>query len=191
MVGVTSPLFRRGDVRGGRNLAIWYVVGTALAGTAVFLVLKAASVGVSAVPAGPRYLGLGACVAVLLVLDLLGRTPRVNRQTPQRLRTLPPGVRGFLWGLDIAAQFTTIKVTSLVWVLMLLCVADPRHAPLAVAVYYAAFLLTEAVAVALDLGLGPTRVFNRLQGRGLRHAARVASVALLVPVVAFALARGL
>src|SRR5436853_6674 len=84
-VGVTSPLFRGGDVRGGRDLAIWYVVGTALAGTAVFLVLKAASVGVSAVPAGPRYLGLGACVAILLVLDLLGRTPRVNRQTPQRL----------------------------------------------------------------------------------------------------------
>src|SRR5438094_188043 len=34
MVGVTSPLFRGGDVRGGRNLAIWYVVGTAFAATA-------------------------------------------------------------------------------------------------------------------------------------------------------------
>src|SRR5439155_5294547 len=176
MVGVTSPLFRGGDVRGGRNLAFWYVVGTALAGTAVFLVLKALSIGASAVPAGPRYLGLGVCVAVLLVLDLLGRTPRVNRQTPQRLRTLPPGMRGFLWGVDIGTQFTTIKVTSLVWVLMLLCVADPRHAPLAVAVYYAAFLLIEAVAIVLDLRLGPARVFNRLQGRQLRNAARATSV---------------
>src|SRR6266545_2993148 len=138
---------------------------------------------------GRRSLVLASCVGTLLVLDVLGRTPRLNRQTSQRLRTLPPSARGFLWGIDIGLQFTTIKVTSLVWVLMLLSVADPRHAPLAVLVYYAAFLSTEAVAVLLDLRLGPARVFGKLQRTRFRHAARMASATLLVPVVAVAVSR--
>ncbi len=190
MVGVTSPLFRNGDIRGGRNLVIWYVVGTAVSATAIFAALKVASLGVSAaLPSGLRYLVLASCVGTLLVLDVLGRTPRLNRQTSQRLRTLPPSARGFLWGIDIGLQFTTIKVTSLVWVLMLLSVADPRHAPLAVLVYYAAFLSTEAVAVLLDLRLGPARVFGKLQRTRFRHAARMASATLLVPVVAVVVSR--
>jgi hypothetical protein len=50
------------------------------------------------VPAPVRYAVVAAGVALLLVLDLAGRTPRMNRQTPQRLSTMPPAVRGFLWG---------------------------------------------------------------------------------------------
>ncbi len=190
MVGVTSPLFRSGDVRGGRALAVWYVLGTAVAGAAILAAVELASSGVSAVlPAGRRYLVLAVCAAVLLVLDVFGVTPRWNRQTPQRLRALPPGLRGFLWGLDIGMLFTTIKVTSLVWVLLLWSVVDPGHATIAVVVFYAAFLATEVVAVLLDLRLGPARVFGRLQGPGFRYAARVASVAVLLPVVAVALTR--
>src|SRR5690348_15479587 len=109
------------------------MVGTTVAGAVILAGLELASNGVAAVlPVGPRYLVLAVCVAVLLVLDALGRTPRWNRQTPQRLRVLPPGLRGFLWGLDIGMLFTTIKVTSLVWVLLLWSIAEPRVAPLAV-----------------------------------------------------------
>lgn len=189
MVGVTSPLFRHGDIRGGLALAGWYVVGTALAGAVVFGAVTVVSVGVSALPSETRYLVVAPCLVVLLVLDLLGRTPRVDRQTFQRLSHLPPAVRGFVWGVDIGLLFTTIKVTSLVWVVLLLSAADPGHALLAVGVFYGAYLAAEAVAVALDLGLGPARVFSALQRPGFRLSARFVSAVVLVPVIAAAVSR--
>lgn len=192
MVGVTSPLIRNGKTRDGVALFGWYVMGTAFAGSIVFTGLSIISLGVSAVlPAGARYLLLAFCVGVLLVLDVFGKTPHVSRQTAQRLVDLPPSVRGFAWGLDIGLLFTTIKVTSLVWVLLLLSVAYPRHALVAVFAFYVAYLLTESVATIFDIALGSARVFSRLQGRWFRRAARAVSVTLLLPVIVIAVTRGL
>jgi hypothetical protein len=181
MVGVTSPLFRGGDVRGGFALAGWYVVGTAISAAVILFGVSVLSLGAVAVPTGVRGALLAACVGVLLVLDVFGRTPHTNRQTPQRMRLASPSARGFIWGLDIGVLFTTIKVTSLVWVLLLLGIVDPDRAPLAIAVFYATYLLTEAVAVVVDLSLGP-QVFLVMQGKGFQYAARTLSVILLVPV---------
>jgi hypothetical protein len=77
MVGVTSPLFRGGNVCGGFALAWWYVIGTAISAAVILFGVTVASHGTAMVPAGVRGAALAACVGVLLMLDVFGRTPHV------------------------------------------------------------------------------------------------------------------
>ncbi len=88
------------------------LVGTILTGIAIALhPLVTARVGWSV---------LAATAMVLALADVgIGRlwTPSLRRQTnPLWWRTLgPPGV-WFAWGLDLGSGFSTIRVTSLVWI---------------------------------------------------------------------------
>ena len=59
------------------------------------------------------------------LLDFIGRTPKWNRQTPATLRQLSAFPRGLTWGFDIGLMFTTVRTTSLTWVILLGAVLLP------------------------------------------------------------------
>ncbi|WP_163509069.1 hypothetical protein [Fodinicola acaciae] len=176
---MTSPVFRGGDVRGGIALFAGYTVGTGLAAVALLAGVSLMSSAYALISPRLGYGIVAVAVGTLLVLDIFGRTPHLDRQTPQRLAVLPAPVRGLLWGLDIGLLFTTIKVTSLVWVMLVLAVADPATAVAGIAIFYVATLLIEGVAVAADVKLGPARFFRQLQRQGFRVTARVVSAVIL------------
>jgi hypothetical protein len=116
MVGVTSPLYHRspGD---GRRFIIGHAVGLAAGGALLAMITYA--VGSLITRGVPLPVRVGVFVAVVLllgVLDLLGRTPHMMRQVPQQYaRSMEPGWRGVIWGVDLALLFTSQKTTSLLW----------------------------------------------------------------------------
>lgn len=83
-------------------------------------------------------LGLIVVIAVLLVIaDLVGKTPQVPRQVPQRLayENLSPGLVGTIWGFDLGLLVTTRKAASASWlVLVAAALLRPGAAPLVAAV---------------------------------------------------------
>ncbi|WP_238005281.1 hypothetical protein KZZ52_17225 [Dactylosporangium sp. AC04546] len=80
------------------------------------------------------------------VVDLTLRTPHVQRQVPQSLvRTMPPGVLGLVWGVDLAMLFTTQKTTSFVWVALAgLVLVAPGLAPVVLVLAWTAAWLAMA-----------------------------------------------
>lgn len=120
MVGVSGPEFQR------RQNAAWRFVGaltfgfvctTVLIGLILSLISFAINSGTD--PTIRAWLAVIGFV-FLGCLDILGRTPHVDRQVPQKLATsLSPGPRGLLWGLDLGALLTTQKSTSLIWAALL------------------------------------------------------------------------
>jgi hypothetical protein len=189
MVGVTSPVFRNRRFNEGRRLVAGYVLGTGLASMLIALAIIVLSVGVEEIlPMRGRYYSLGGALVVLLVLDASGRVIFLNRQTPQRIRLLPPFARGMIWGLDIGLLVTTIKVTSLVWALIIITVTEPSNLILEIATYYTVHLVSEGFALLIDYR-SKGRLFERLQERRivLDRAARATSVALLAAAAALTL----
>ena len=114
--------------------------------------------------------GAAGCVLLLADLGLLGlRTPTLRRQTGSTwYRELGARTAWALWGFDLGLGFSTIRLSSLYW-LMVLCVAafvTPVLAPLVLAFYglglgvaFAAAVIAQRVAPASETpGLGLLRV---------------------------------
>jgi hypothetical protein len=164
MVGVTSPLLRADRRRAARLLA-GYASGTAAATLLLLALLTpVARAAQSAAPGWARG-GLAAMVVLALAaLDLLGRTPHVDRQTPQLLVRLLPsgraGAAGLAWGFDIGLLFTTIKMSSLLWAaLAWAMLLDASALPLVLGVYAS---VTIALHVTLSLVAGRPTLRARL-----------------------------
>jgi hypothetical protein len=123
-----------------RQYLLGLLVGELAAGLLLTLLLYPVGTLVAiALPSAGRRLLLIAILTLLGTLDLLGRTPHLERQTPQRLAAqLSPGPLGLLYGLDIGFVVTTQKSSSLLYA-----------AFLGVAVWDAPLLPAVAVVVAV------------------------------------------
>ncbi|MDQ2828064.1 MAG: hypothetical protein M3Y74_03330 [Chloroflexota bacterium] len=172
MIGAITPLVQVVDKRTRWLRALmWYAAG-ALMGSMAF----GATLGWLGSVLPPAAHSPGALLVVALagiVLALcdfgLGRTstPTLRRQTyPGWWHMLGPPRALFLWGVDLGLGFTTIRVASLYWIVVLVAVA------LATPATGAAIFGAYGIALALNLGLG-VLLFGRVS-----HGTRANIVAL-------------
>jgi len=189
MAGVTGPALRR-DAAGGMRLLAGYLAGAALA--TVVLVSVLTLVGQLTQAVLPAALRLAIAVGGMLllgVLDVLGRTPHLRRQTPQQLHSaLSGGVLGFAWGFDIGLVFTTIRTTSLLWIVMLWAVLMDAGAILFSLASYALTSYVLLVATAVRSPYGPSAAAVP-PPRPRRLLFRLASATVAVAAIAIALPR--
>jgi hypothetical protein len=181
MIGVIGPL-----VQGKRELrcsvgsvalfALGAVGGAATTGALIGLL--AALVG-GRIPA----MAVGAAGLLLLLVDLGLRTPTLRRQTCSTWYR-ERGARSVwaLWGFDLGLGFSTIRLSSLYWLMVLVVAAfvSPALAPLVLAFY--GLGLGTAFAAALVAQAWSTPTPTASPGLGLLYAAdrvRLVSVAFL------------
>jgi hypothetical protein len=154
------------------------MVGAAITGSLIGL-LGGAAQGL----AGERTLAVavGAAGCLLLLADLRMRTPTLRRQTCSTwYRERGAGTAWALWGFDLGLGFSTIRLSSLYWLMVLFVAAfvPPVFAPLVLAFYGLGLGVALAGAV-----VAQTRSSSATSpGLGLLHAAggvRLASVAVL------------
>jgi hypothetical protein len=154
------------------------MLGAAITGSLIGLLGGAAQA-----LAGERTLAVavGAAGCVLLLADLRMRTPTLQRQTCSTwYRERGAGTAWALWGFDLGLGFSTIRLSSLYWLMVLFVAAfvPPVFAPLVLAFYGLGLGIALAGAV-----VAQTRsASSAAPGLGLLRAAggvRLASVALL------------
>ena len=184
MVGVIGPRVRgtrqvRGSVGTVTVFALCAMVGAAITGSLIGLLGGAAQA-----LAGERALAVavGAVGCLLLLADLRMRTPTLRRQTCSTwYRERGAGTAWALWGFDLGLGFSTIRLSSLYWLMVLFVAAfvPPVFAPLVLAFYGLGLGVALAGAVvaqarsassATSPGLGLLRAAGRV---------RLASVAFL------------
>ena len=116
------------------------------------------------------------------MLDGRGKTPTIRRQTrPHWWRTHGPYRAALMWGFDLGLGFTTIRVASLYWAVLVavLLFASPASGALVFAAY--------GLAIGVDLAFG-LLLLDR-PSRGLRANIRAIELsprmktALLVSLV--------
>ena len=180
MVGVIGPRVRgtrqvRGSVGTVTVFALSAMVGAAITGSLIGLL--GALVG-GRVPT----IAVGAAGCLLLLADLRMRTPTLLRQTCSTwYRERGAGTAWTLWGFDLGLGFSTIRLSSLYWLMVLFVVAfvPPVFAPLVLAFYGlglgvalagAVVAQTRSASSATSPGLGLLRAAGRV---------RLASVAFL------------
>jgi hypothetical protein len=178
MAGVAGPMRTRDRAGAAR-----FLVGLAAGGVAAGLVLAVPVylVGHVAGRVLPDSARVGLLVAVAVALgaaDLLGRTPHVWRQVPQKLvRELPPGTLGLTWGFDLGLLVTTQKTSSLLWVsIAAVALLDPGLAPVALVVFS---LVATAGIVALTLTVWSVLMRGGLGWEWIRRARWVTGAAML------------
>jgi len=184
MVGVIGPRVRgtrqvRGSVGTVTVFALSAMAGAAITGSLIGLLGGAAQA-----LAGQRTLAVAVGVAgcLLLLADLRMRTPTLRRQTCSTwYRERGAGTAWALWGLDLGLGFSTIRLSSLYWLMVLFVAAfvSPVLAPFVLAFY----------GLGLGVALAGAVVSQKLNassttspGLGLLGAAgrvRLASVAFL------------
>jgi len=183
MVGVIGPRVRgtrqvRGSVGTVTVFALSAMVGAALTGSVIGLLGGAAQA-----LAGERTLAVavGAAGCLLLLADLRMRTPTLKRQTCSTwYRERGAGTAWALWGFDLGLGFSTIRLSSLYWLMVLFVAAfvPPAFAPLVLAFYG----LGLGVALAGAVVAQKQSTSTMSPGLGLLHAAarvRLAAVAVL------------
>jgi len=154
------------------------MVGAALTGSVIGLLGGAAQA-----LAGERTLAVavGAAGCLLLLADLRMRTPTLKRQTCSTwYRERGAGTAWALWGFDLGLGFSTIRLSSLYWLMVLFVAAfvPPAFAPLVLAFYG----LGLGVALAGAVVAQKQSTSTMSPGLGLLHAAarvRLAAVAVL------------
>ena len=184
MVGVIGPRVRgtrqvRGSVGTVTVFALSAMVGAAITGSLIGLLGGAAQA-----LAGERTLAVavGAAGCLLLLADLRMRTPTLRRQTCSTwYRERGAGTAWTLWGFDLGLGFSTIRLSSLYWLMVLFVVAfvTPVFAPLVLAFYGLGLGVALAGAVVAQTRSASSATSP---GLGLLHAAgrvRLASVAFL------------
>jgi hypothetical protein len=185
MIGVIGPLVQgkrelRGSVGSVAVFGTGAIVGAATTGVVVGL-LGAVFQGLA--EDGVRAVAVGAGGLLLLLVDLRSRTPTLRRQTCSTwYRERGPRFAWPLWGFDLGLGFSTIRLSSLYWLMVLVVAAfvSPLYAPLVLAFY--GFGLAVAVASAVVAQAWSTPSATASPGLGLLLAAarvRVASVAFL------------
>ena len=134
-------------------------------------------------PASGRWRSRSARLGCLLLLaDLRMRTPTLRRQTCSTwYRERGAGTAWALWGFDLGLGFSTIRLSSLYWLMVLFVAAfvPPVFAPLVLAFYGLGLGVALAGAVVAQTRSASSATSP---GLGLLHAAgrvRLASVAFL------------
>ena len=185
MIGVIGPLVQgkrqlRGSVGSVAVFAVGAVVGAATTG--VLVALLAAGVQ-NLAGEGVRAVAVGAADCVLLLIDIGLRTPTLRRQTCSTwYRERGPRFAWPLWGFDLGLGFSTIRLSSLYWLMVLFVAAfvSPVFAPLALAFYGLGLGVAVTAAVVTQAWSTPSATAS--PGLGLLVAAgrvRLASVAFL------------
>src|SRR5205085_2457171 len=132
------------------------VVGAALTGTLIGVL---GGVAQSVAGEGARAVAVGAAGLLLLVVDLGLRTPTLRRQTCSTwYRERGPGTTWPLWGFDLGLGFSTIRLSSLYWLMALFVAAfvSPGlgllHAAARVRLVSVAFLGVVSIAILFSQG---------------------------------------
>ena len=184
MVGVIGPRVRgtrqlRGSVGTVTVFALCAIVGAAITGSLIGLLGGAAQ---SLVGERTLAVAVGAAGGVLLLADLRMRTPTLRRQTCSTwYRERGAGTAWALWGFDLGLGFSTIRLSSLYWLMVLFVAAfvPPVFAPLVLAFYGLGLGVALAGAVVAQARSASS---TTSPGLGLLRAAgrvRLASVAFL------------
>jgi hypothetical protein len=185
MIGVIGPLVQgkrelRGSVGSVAVFALGAVLGALTTGALVAL-LAAGFQGLAG--EGVRAVVVGVAGFVLLLIDLGLRTPTLRRQTCSTwYRQRGPRFAWPLWGFDLGLGFSTIRLSSLYWLMVLFVAAfvSPVLAPLALAFYGLGLGVVVASAVVAQAWSTPAPTAS--PGLGLLVAAgrvRLVSVAFL------------
>jgi hypothetical protein len=185
MIGVIGPLVQgkrqlRGSVQSVSVFALGALVGAATTGVVLGL-LAAGFQNLAGESVRAVVVGVAGCV--LLLVDLRFRTPTLRRQTCSTwYRERGPGFAWPLWGFDLGLGFSTIRLSSLYWLMALFVAAfvSPVLAPLVLVFYGLGLGIAVASAVVAQAWSTPTG--SASPGLGLLHAAawvRLASVAFL------------
>ena len=185
MIGIIGPLVQgkrelRGSVRSVAVFGLGAVAGAATTGALVgFLGAGFQSIAGE----GVRAVAVGVGGLLLLLVDLGLRTPTLRRQTCSAwYRERGPGFAWPLWGFDLGLGFSTIRLSSLYWLMVLFVGAfvSPVRAPLVLAFYGLGLWVAVTAAVVAQAWSTPTPIAS--PGLGLLVAAgrvRLASVAFL------------
>lgn len=114
-------------------------VGSAALVGAVVSLAGSFSIGTVSVPVELGLLGVSGGLLALADTQVMGlRTFSFKRQTnPRWWASYGPTRASFLWGLDLGAGFTTIRVASLYWLVWigLFVIASPAFGSIALAFY--------------------------------------------------------
>jgi hypothetical protein len=188
MVGVIGPLVQgtgqlRGSVRSVTVFALGAVVGAAATGSLIG-VLGGAAQALAGEHVRAVAVGLAGCALLLADLGILGlRTPTLRRQTCSTwYRERGARAAWPLWGFDLGLGFSTIRLSSLYWLMVLFVAAfvSPVLAPLVLVSYGLGLGVAFAAAVIAQTRSTPSAATS--PGLGLLAAAgrvRLASVAFL------------
>lgn len=184
MLSVGVPLAQVGSLR---RLLVGYAAGAILSASALGLVLALVS------PWLRRGIGEEeAVIAVVVSAALLGlgdlglrplRTPSIRRQTaPIWLRKYGERRAFLFWGLDLGLGFTTIRVASLYWLLLVMAalVVPITLAPLVTGLYGVALAASMATVVTRADPIGSPRMPALRMIASARRVQRGSGVALLV-----------
>jgi uncharacterized protein YacL len=184
MVGVIGPRVRgtrqvRGSVGTVAVFTVCAMAGAAITGSLIGLLGAAVQAF-----AGRQTLAaaVGAVGCVLLLADLRMRTPTLRRQTRSTwYRRLGSRTAWALWGFDLGLGFSTIRLSSLYWLMVLFVAAfvPPVLAPFVLAFYGLGLGVAFAGAVVVQ---SQSASSDTSPGLGLLAAAgrvRLASVAFL------------
>jgi len=141
MVGAIGPHVqgkRQGSVRSVTLFTLGAVVGAAITGSLVGL-LGAAAQDLASERVLAVAVGSAGFVLLLADLGFLGlRTPTLRRQTSSAwYRERGDRAAWALWGFDLGLGFSTIRLSSLYWLMVLFVAAfvSPVLAPVAFALY--------------------------------------------------------
>jgi hypothetical protein len=190
MIGVIGPLGQgKRQLRESLKWVAVFGLGAVVGALATGALVGLLGAGVQSL-VGERELAIavGAAGFVLLLADLglLGlRTPTLSRQTSSTwYRELGPRTAWTLWGIDLGLGFSTIRLSSLYWLMVLFVAAfvSPPLAPLAFAFYGLGLFVAVAGTVIVK---ARTDSSPHSAGLGLLHAAgrvRLASDVLLALV---------
>ena len=140
MVGVIGPRVRgTGQVRGSVGTVTIFTVsaifGAAITGSLIGLFGAAVQ---ALAPERALAIVVGAAGGLLLLADLRARTPTLRRQTCSTwYRERGARTAWALWGFDLGLGFSTIRLSSLYWLMALFVAAfvSPLLAPVALAFY--------------------------------------------------------
>ena len=179
MVGVIGPLVEgKRQLRGPLALVALFGLGAVVGASITGVLVGLLGAGVQSL-AGERALAIavGAAGLLLLLADLgvLGlRTPTLRRQTGSTwYRELGPRTVWPFWGLDLGLGFSTIRLSSLYWFMVLFVAAfvSPFLAPLVLA-FYGLGLCVALAAVVVEKSRKAAGPITGSPGLGLLHAAR-------------------
>jgi hypothetical protein len=185
MIGVIGPLVQgKRELRGSvRAVAIFSLAAVAGAATTGALIGLLAAGFQSLAGEGVRAGVVGVAGCLLLLIDLGLRTPTLRRQTCSTwYRERGAAFAWPLWGFDLGLGFSTIRLSSLYWLMVLFVAAfvAPVFAPLVLAFYGLGLGVAVVTAVVVQAWSPPSPTAS--PGLGLLHAAawvRLASVAFL------------
>jgi hypothetical protein len=187
MIGVIGPLVQgkrelRGSVGPVALFGLGAIAGAATTGALIGALGAAAGEHVPAVA-----VGVAGCVLLLADLGFLGlRTPTLRRQTCSTwYRERGAQKTWAFWGYDLGLGFSTIRLSSLYWLMVLFVAAfvSPVLAPLVLAFYGLGLGAAFTAAVVAQAWSAPSATAS--PGLGLLQAARsvrLASVAFLASV---------